>query len=52
MCDFEFDAVGRWSVGGYTDHKERHCMLIRSQIDGSISGHIDCPMCESTIMLC
>ncbi|MBA3316091.1 MAG: hypothetical protein M3552_06805 [Planctomycetota bacterium] len=50
-CGFEFDAVGRWSVGDYTDHAERHILNARNPIDGGRIGHIACPKCDSTILV-
>lgn len=50
-CGFQFDAIGRWTVGGYTDHRECHILLARSRIDGSHIGHTDCPQCSSTILI-
>ncbi len=50
-CGFEFDAVDRWDVGGYQDHQERHVYNARSRINGARVGHINCPMCDATIML-
>lgn len=50
-CGFDHDAVGIWSSGGYTDHKERHIYRFRNPLDGSRVGHTDCPQCGSTILL-
>lgn len=50
-CGFHIDSISRWSVGGYTDHRERHFYIVKSLIDGRFVGHFDCPKCGSTIML-
>ena len=50
-CGFEMDAVSRWTVGQYTDHRERHILTVRSPIDGSVVGQTDCPQCGSTILV-
>lgn len=50
-CGFAKDAVGVWSSGQYTDHRERHVYLFRNPIDGGRVGHVNCEQCGSTILL-
>lgn len=50
-CGLEIPAVGRWQIGSYNDHRDRHFLLAKNPIDGSRVGHIDCPQCSSTILL-
>lgn len=50
-CGFEMDAVGIWSAGGYTDHVERHILNFRNPINDAVIGHLDCPQCDSTILI-
>lgn len=50
-CGLEIPAVGRWVIGSYTDHCERHFALAKNPIDGSRIGHTDCPQCGTTILL-
>ena len=50
-CDFECEAVGIWSSGGYNDHREHHVLLFRNPLDGSRIGHKNCELCESTILI-
>lgn len=47
-CGFEIDAVGQWSSGGFTDHRERHILLMKNPINQSFIGHTDCPQCGAT----
>lgn len=50
-CGFEIEAVGRWTSGSYTDHRERHIFAFKNPIDGSLVGHTNCPMCDTTILI-
>lgn len=50
-CGLEIPAVGQWSIGQYTDHCDRHIMLVKSPFDGTRVGHINCPQCSATIMV-
>jgi hypothetical protein len=50
-CGFQFDAVSRWTVGQYTDHREQHILLVKSPLDGCIVNHTDCPQCGATILI-
>jgi len=50
-CGFEIPAVDRWTIGSFTDHRERHFALAKNPIDGSRIGHTNCPQCDTTILL-
>jgi len=50
-CGLEIPAVGRWKVGSYTDHRDRHIFSAKNPTDGSRIGQIDCPQCSSTILV-
>lgn len=50
-CGLEIPAVGRWAIGSFTDHRERHFALAKNPIDGSRIGHTNCPQCDTTILL-
>lgn len=50
-CGFQMDAVSRWSVGSFNDHRERHIFLAWNPIDKGYTGHINCPQCDATIRI-
>lgn len=50
-CQEDIEAVGRWTVGDYTDHRDRHVLSVRHPRDGSRIGQTDCPRCGATILL-
>jgi len=50
-CGFEMDAVDRWVIGGYTDHREQHYLWARNPISGNCVGQVDCPHCGATILV-
>lgn len=51
-CGEEIDAIGIWNCGcGYKDHRERHILAKVCPQCGKVAGHVDCPRCDSTILL-
>lgn len=50
-CQDDIPAIGRWRSGGFNDHRERHVLQVRNPIDGTLIGHINCPRCDSTILV-
>ncbi|HEY7327867.1 MAG TPA: hypothetical protein VH592_09520 [Gemmataceae bacterium] len=51
-CGEEIDAVGIWDCGcGFHDHRERHILAGGCPACGDVTGHINCPRCDTTIML-
>lgn len=50
-CGLVIPAVGRWQIGGYKDHRERHILLAKNPTNGGRLGQIDCPQCSSSILV-
>lgn len=50
-CGFDIDPFGVWSVGDYTDYRERHILRVRHPLNGTRVGYLSCPQCDSTILL-
>lgn len=50
-CGLEIPAVGRWQIGSYTDHRDRHVLWAKNPIDGGRMGHINCPQCSCTVII-
>jgi hypothetical protein len=50
-CGLEIPAVGRWQIGSFTDHRDRHIYAAKSPLDGNRVGHINCPQCDCTILV-
>lgn len=50
-CEEDIEAVGRWTIGDYTDHRDRHILRVRHPRDGSCIGQTNCPRCGSTILI-
>jgi hypothetical protein len=51
-CSEEISAIGKWNCGcGFHDYKERHVLAGACPKCGNRTGHLNCPRCDSTLLL-